>query len=471
MAHLLIAAPHKSSGKTTVTLGLCAAWAQQGLRVQPFKKGPDYIDPMWLGRASGRPCHNLDPYIQGEEEILREFSHLARDSDIAIIEGNMGLFDSLDVEGRHSNASLAALLAAPVILVVDAKGATRSIVPLLLGFQQFDPRIRIAGVILNKVAGLRHEQRLREAIAYYTDIPVVGAIHRDENMAIDERHLGLIPSNEAQAADALLAAIRERITAQVDLAALWTIAHQLSPAPPLTPWAPWAPRTTSSHAPVRIGVARDAAFGFYYPDDLERLRRAGAELIPFDTLHDAELPEVDGLFIGGGFPETQMEALERNQPMREAIRLAIEAGLPCYAECGGMMYLSRSIRWDERCHEMVGVIPGETIMHRKPLGRGYVELEVSGLAPWLPTSRGRFSAHEFHYSTLENLPPDTHFAYKVVRGQGIDGRHDGFLYKNLVANYAHLRDVDGTPWCERFVAFVRAVSEASGKPAAAPRLR
>ncbi|HEY0721458.1 MAG TPA: cobyrinate a,c-diamide synthase [Gammaproteobacteria bacterium] len=451
---LLLAAPHKSSGKTTVTLGLCAALAQHGLRIQPFKKGPDYIDPMWLGAAAGRPCYSLDPYVQQEEEIVREFSRHAAGCDLALIEGNMGLFDSLDVEGHHSNATLAALLRAPVVLVVDVRGATRSIVPLLLGFQQFDPRIRIAGVILNKVAGKRHEQRLREAIGHYLEIPVIGAIHRDEAMVIDERHLGLIPSNEAQAAAALLTTIRNKVAAQVDLEALRAIAQSAPPLPASDSTSP----TAAKPADVRIGIARDAAFGFYYPEDLARLRRAGAELVPFDTLTGKGLPAVDGLLLGGGFPETQMEALERNVAMREAIRAAIEDGMPCYAECGGMMYLSRSIRWNDRCHEMVGIIPGETVMHSRPIGRGYVHLRPNGSAPWSSGDSPAFPAHEFHYSTLENLPEQTHFAYEVVRGAGIDGRHDGYVYKNLLANYAHLRDVDGTPWCERFVGFVRKIA-------------
>lgn len=453
MPRLLLAAPHKSSGKTTVTLGLCAALAQRGLRIQPFKKGPDYIDPMWLAAASGRPCHTLDPYVQDKTEIIREFNRHAVDCDLSLIEGNMGLFDSLDVEGHHSNASLAALLDTPVVLVVDVRGATRSIVPLLLGFQQFDPNIRIAGVILNKVAGKRHELRLREAIGHYLDMPVIGAIQRDEAMVIDERHLGLIPSNEEHAAAALLGTIRDKVAAQVDLDALLAIAHSASPAPHADHVA-----ITTTPPDVRLGIARDAAFGFYYPEDLERLRRAGAELVPFDTLNDKILPEVDGIFIGGGFPETQMEALERNHSMREAIRAAIEDGLPCYAECGGMMYLSRSIRWNERCHEMIGLIPGDTVMHTRPIGRGYVQLQPNGSAPWQASGSNTFNAHEFHYSTLENLPPQTHFAYEVVRGAGIDGRHDGFIYKNLLANYAHLRDVDGTPWCERFVSFVRKIA-------------
>src|SRR5512143_881802 len=288
MPRLLLAAPHKSSGKTTVTLGLCAALAQRGLHIQPFKKGPDYIDPMWLGAAAGRPCQSLDLYVQDENEIAREFNRHATDCDLALIEGNMGLFDSLDVEGQHSNASLAALLKTPVILVVDVRGATRSIVPLLLGFQKFDPRIHIAGVILNKVAGKRHEQRLREVIAHYMELPVIGAIHRDEAMVIDERHLGLIPSNEEQAATALLSTIRDKVESQVDLDALLAIARSASPAPPFEV----AQRPAAKLADIRIGIARDAAFGFYYPEDMERLRRAGAELVPFDTLHDAALPEV-----------------------------------------------------------------------------------------------------------------------------------------------------------------------------------
>jgi len=454
MPHLLLSAAHKSSGKTTITLGICAALARSGLKVQPFKKGPDYIDPMWLGQAAGRPCYNLDFNTMEHGEIGDFFARHSADSDLALIEGNMGLFDSLDVEGRQSNAELAKLLQAPVVLILDVKGATRSIVPVIQGFQQFDPELNIAGLILNKVAGKRHETRLREVIKHYCDIPVLGAIHRDERLAIDERHLGLIPSNEAAEVAATLNEISELIASQLDLETLKGLA---AAAPSFTSATPGEHPQRPPQADLRIAIARDAAFGFYYPDDLEALQQAGAELVPFSTLDDPRLPEnIDGLFIGGGFPETQMAALEANATMRQSIREAIEAGLPAYAECGGLMYLSRSVRWGEQHSEMVGIIPGDTVMHEKPVGRGYAQILETGDSPWPSSEAGTaYRVHEFHYSSLENLPSGLQYAYEMDRGHGIDRRHDGFVYKNLLANYVHLRDVAGNHWVQRFVAFVR----------------
>jgi len=464
MPQLLLSAAHKSSGKTTISLGLCAALARSGVRVQPFKKGPDYIDPMWLGRAAGRPCYNLDFHTMSHDELREFFARRSSDSDISLIEGNMGLFDSLDVEGRSSNAEMAKLLQTPVVLILDVKGATRSVVPIILGFRQFDPELNIAGVILNRVAGKRHEARLREAIAYYSDIPVLGAIHRDERLVIDERHLGLIPSNEAAEVDAKLAEITDIIAAQLDLEALQRIAAT-APLPRLEAQTEVGVRAATD---LRIAIARDAAFGFYYPDDLEGLQRAGAELVPFDTLNDAALPEnIDALFIGGGFPETQMTSLEANVAMRASIREAIEAGLPAYAECGGLMYLSRSLQWGERRCEMVGIVPGDTVMHARPIGRGYARIVETEAAPWLGSEPGKgYNVHEFHYSSLENLPEGLQYAYRLERGHGIDRRHDGFLYRNLLANYVHLRDVAGNHWTERFAEFVRTVRDrTSGRDA------
>jgi len=467
MPHLLLSAAHKSSGKTTITLGICAALARSGLTIQPFKKGPDYIDPMWLGQAAGRPCYNLDFHTMGPEEIHTFFARHSTKSDLAIIEGNMGLFDSLDIEGRESNAEMAKLLHAPVVLVLDVKGATRSIVPIILGFQQFDPELNIAGLILNKVAGKRHESRLREVIAHYCDIPVLGAIHRDARLTIDERHLGLIPSNEASEVAAKLNEISEIIAGQVDLNALQALAKTAGSieAPLPTPSPEIQPETQ-----VRIAVAHDAAFGFYYPDDLEALRQAGAELVPFSPMQDTALPaDIDGLFIGGGFPETQLRELEANQSMRHSIQSAIEAGLPTYAECGGLMYLSRSIRWGKQHGEMVGIIPGDTVMHEKPVGRGYARIVETGSGPWPGNEAGTaYKVHEFHYSSLENLPPGLQYAYKMERGYGIDRQHDGFIFKNLLANYVHLRDVENNHWTQRFIAFVRAMRTLPDDRAATP---
>ena len=453
MSRLLISAAHKSSGKTTVTLGLCAALAERGLLVQPFKKGPDYIDPMWLGKAAGRPCHNLDFYCMSHAEILTTIGHYSSNTDISLIEGNKGLYDGLDLDGSNSNAALAKLTGSPVILVLDARGMTRGIAPLILGNQAFDPEIQIAGVILNQLGGSRHEAKLRAVIEYYTDVPVLGGVHRDPGLEIVERHLGLIPSNEASASLDKIRHIRDLIKQQVDLDRLLAVAGQahLAFEPISTPGKP-AGQT------VRIGIARDAAFGFYYPDDLDALEQAGAELVMFSTLNDKVLPDIDGLFIGGGFPERHMQELAANTELRAQIRTAIENGLPAYAECGGLMYLARSLSWKgERC-DMAGVIPGDIVMHERPQGRGYVRLRETANAPW-PSSQpqNEFAAHEFHYSSLKNTPDTLDYAYEVIRGTGIDGRNDGIVINNLLACYSHMRDTGQHHWARRFVDFVRQV--------------
>jgi len=471
MNRLLISAAHKSSGKTTISIGLCAALKKRGLVVQPFKKGPDYIDPLWLGMAAGRPCYTLDGYLMSPTEIGDEFARHSRGADIALIEGNKGLYDGLDLDGGNSNAALATLLDAPVVLVIDARGMTRGIAPLILGYQAFDNRIRIEGVILNRLGGSRHEAKLRAVIEHYTDIPVLGAIQHDEALQIVERHLGLIPSNEMAAANTRIDAIASVIATQVDLEKLLAVASRSGlardtldvacgamagkPAPTINTIA-------ESKNSVRIGIARDAAFGFYYPGDLDALQAAGAELVIFDAIHDKTLPAVDGLFIGGGFPEAHMDALAANRELQKQISAGIESGMPVYAECGGLMYLARRIEWNGRSASMVGVIPADIKMHARPVGRGYVHLRETEHGLWPRPGNAASAettplihAHEFHYSSVENLPPDVKFAYDVKRGYGIDGEHDGLVYKNLLASYTHLRDVANNHWATRFVAFVR----------------
>jgi len=457
---LVVSAAHKSSGKTTVCIGLCAALGARGEAVQPFKKGPDYIDPLWLGLAAGRPCYNLDPYLCDEDEIRAEVVQRMHGASLGIVEGNKGLYDGLDLHGSNSNAALAAFLGAPVILVIDARGMTRGIAPLILGYQAFDQNIRIAGVILNQLGGARHEAKLRAVIRHYTGVPVLGAVQHDERMMIVERHLGLVPSNEAEAARERIDEIAGLIAAQVDLDEVLAVARQAGPLPASTrAGGALAPTPGAAPgAPVRVGIARDAAFGFYYPGDLEALRAAGAELVTFDALHDERVPLVDGLFIGGGFPETHMDALAANSGLRAELRAAIDAGLPAYAECGGLMYLARSIEWNGRRAEMAGAIPADIVMHARPVGRGYVHLRETGRGLWpalQPGEAALIRAHEFHYSSVENLAPGTRFAYAVERGHGIDGRNDGIVHKNLLASYAHLRDVAGNRWARRFVEFIR----------------
>ncbi len=457
MNRFLISAAHKSSGKTMVSIGLCAALKARGHVVQPYKKGPDYIDPMWLSQASGRPCRNLDLYLMSDEDIVSTFSrHLA---EVNLVEGNKGLYDGLALDGSNSNAALAKMLDLPVFLVIDARGMTRGIAPLILGYQAFDRDINIAGVLLNNLGGSRHESKLRAVIEHYTDVPVVGAIHHDDRLSIVERHLGLMPSNESHVATAKIKQIGEAIAEQVDLEKLLVLSHKRMPEAPRTAEVVALPCRDK----VRIAIARDQAFGFYYADDLDALEASGAELVPFDALRDAVLPEVDALYIGGGFPETCAEALAANSGLRAEIKRRIENGMPTYAECGGLMYLSRSITYQGKTFEMVGAIPGDVKMHDKPIGRGYVHLVEAESHPWPRPDAAAclIKAHEFHYSSLENLPEDSRYAYRVERGHGIDGKRDGLLLHNLLASYTHLRTIGNCYWAARFVAFIRRVKKDS----------
>lgn len=459
MGHLYIAAAHKSSGKTSVSIGLTAALVRKGLAVQNFKKGPDYIDPLWLSRAAGRPCYNLDFFTQARDEITRTFALNLHGADIGIIEGNKGLFDGVDTEGSDSNAALAKLLGAPVVLVIDTGGMTRGIAPLLNGYLGFDAGVNIGGVILNKVGGSRHETKLRAAIERYTDAEVLGAIGRDAGLEIPERHLGLVPANEATGlgtADATIARLADAIAAGVDLDRITGLAGTAR-----MPAMQQEPPAATPKPDIRIAIARDAAFGFYYQDDLEAFASAGAELVPFDTLKDQQLPAADALFIGGGFPETHLDALAANTRLLADIRRALEAGMPAYAECGGLMYLTRSIHWQGSKRAMAGFVPADTIMEQRPQGRGYMLVQETADHPWpqppaiSPTGPGPLPAHEFHYARLENLPTDAVFARQVLRGDGIDGQHDALVIGKLMAGFAHHRNSEANPWVDRFVAFAR----------------
>ena len=456
MARFFISAAHKSSGKTTLSLGLSAALRLRGLAVQPFKKGPDYIDPLWLTVAAGRTCRNLDHHTMSDQEIIDFYHRHAAGADVAVIEGNKGLHDGVDLNGRDSSAGLARLLKAPVLLVIDAGGITRGIAPLLMGYQQFDPEVKIGGVILNKVSGPRHESKLRAAVEHYTDIPVLGAVYRSADVAIDERHLGLIPANEASESQAKITAIATAIAQQVDLDRVLDMAR----AAPGLPAPAAKPVVAAVAATRRVGIARDAAFGFYYAEDIEALKAEGFSPVYFDTMNDRQLPRnLDGLFIGGGFPETHMDALTANDSLRHEIRAAITGGMPVYAECGGMMYLTRSITWNGKTCAMVGALDADTVMNPRPQGRGYVRLRETAASLWSKRPDDAvICGHEFHYAGLQNLSPDTRFAYDVVRGYGIDGHHDGMVKFNTLASFAHLRGVGTNPWPQRFAGFMRQCS-------------
>lgn len=457
----LIAAPRKSSGKTTISIGLTRAFTNLGLNVQTYKKGPDYIDPLWLARASRHPCFNLDFNTQSTAEIIATYGQNLQERDLAIVETNKGLFDGLDLLGADSNAQMAKTLKTPIILVIDAVGITRGIAPLVLGFSNFDPDIKISGIILNKVGGSRHESKLRNAIEHYTDIPLLGAVSAQDSLQISERHLGLTTPSEKfqyqhhQDTQTLIEKLATTMQNSVDLDAVLTLAtSNIDSIPAASTLAQIHPTPD-----ITIAVARDSAFGFYYADDLEAFQMLGAKLKFFSPLSDQVLPEADGLFIGGGFPETHMKALEKNTAMRAQILAAIQSGLPTYAECGGLMLLSNSIHWQGNSANMVGAIDGNCHMHTKPQGRGFSILHPTTNQLWNPGSAKTVAtpipAHEFHYANIQNLPESTRYAYTVKRGHGIDGQNDGIVINNLLANFCHLRNTAKTPWIKDFLGFVR----------------
>ncbi len=450
MARFLIAATHKSSGKTVISTGLAAAFRSRGADIQCFKKGPDYIDPMWLSSASGHPCYNLDFNTLTDEEIKALIYRKSLNSDISLIEANKGLFDGVNTDGSDSNAELAKQIETPVVLVVDCAGMTRGIAPLLTGYSAFDAQVNIAGVILNRVGGARHEGKLRAAVEAHTDIPILGAVANDPALDIGERHLGLTTPAETGKLSEMIRRFGEILGDAVDLDQLTEIA---STAPPLAALVP--PPPTQKFKGLKIGVAMDASFGFYYPDDLEAFQEQGAELIFFDTIRAASLPAIDGLFIGGGFPEMKMSELSANVSLRSDIARSVSAGLPTYVECGGLMYLCNSLKWGDTVFPMCGVIDGDAVMQPRPQGRGYTRFSDTRDHPW-GGQKDATPAHEFHYARIDNLPKNTRFCRDILRGQGTDGKHDAIVMNNLVAGFCHLRNTPRNPWVEQFLTFVAA---------------
>lgn len=456
---LLISSPQGHSGKTIVTIGLCHALKRKGLSVQPFKKGPDYIDPSWLTMAAGRSCRNLDLFLIPREKLIQTFEQACEKTDLAIVEGAMGLYDGLAT--HETTAEIARLLNIPILLVVNTSRMTTSIAAMVKGYQLFQTDIKIAGVVLNYVSGSRHEKKLRDAVEQHCEIPVVGSIPNDEGLRLAERHLGLIPCPESADAESVVERIGDKLDSYLDLDHILAIAREFRPSHP-TPLL--SDKRGLNRNPLlvknkghkggqeiraKVGILRDRAFNFYYTENLEALERAGAEIVFINSLRD-RLPEVDGLYIGGGFPEFFLEELEGNRELRHDIAEAIEKGLPVYAECAGLMYLCRSIHWQDRSYEMVGIIPADIELSQRPEGHGYAIAKVVKENPLFPvglTVRG----HEFHHSKVFHLN-DSQFAYQVMRGHGINGREDGILYKNLFASYIHLHALGTPEWAEGFVA-------------------
>ena len=447
---MIISALRGGSGKTILSIGIIAAWKQQGKTVIPFKKGPDYIDAGWLALAAGQPCYNLDSFLLNQTQLLKSFIRHATPSGISVVEGNRGLYDGIDMKGSTSTAELSKLLGLPVILCLDCTKSTRTMAAVLLGCMHFDADVSIQGVVLNRVAGSRHEQILRSSIEHHCGIPVIGAIPAMDSQ-FPERHMGLVPTPEHEWAAGSVNAVSRVVKECLDLDRLEAIAHQALPIKaPVYPFFE-RPEPVGVKKP-RIGIIRDSAFQFYYPENIEALTLEGAELVFLSPLTQQHLPDLDALYIGGGFPETHARILAENTCFRSELKNLAEEGLPIYAECGGLMYLGKEIVLEDAAYPMVGVLPVVFGLSPKPKGHGYTMVTVDGKNPFYPEGM-EIRGHEFHYSWVASFEEtaDCRLVFSMKRGTGFLNHRDGVCYKNILATYTHIH-ASGTPeWARTLV--------------------
>ncbi len=451
---IIVAGLSGGSGKSVVAVGLVAAYARQGCKVVSFKKGPDYIDAGWLQLAAGQPCYNLDPYLMNSEVIRQSFALHTGNADLAVIEGNRGLYDGVNVEGAYSTAELAVGLKLSVLLTVDCTKTTRTIAAMVLGCQKLDPRILIKGVVLNRIGTARHEDVVRQSVEHYTGIPVVGAIPRSRTDFFPQRHLGVTPFQEHEGAELVTHQLADLAEKYLDLGGIEKLMEEVS-LPGMTAGV----TTGEPSVKVRIGILKDAAFQFYYPENLQALIDEGAELVEINAMTAESLPEIDGLYIGGGFPETSARRLAENRSFRESVKMEAEAGLPIYAECGGLIYLGESIILDDKTYPLAGVFPVRFGLHRKPQAHGYTELTVSASNPFYEKG-DKIRGHEFRYSTVlswEGAVVD--LALKMHRGVGFKEGKDGLVYKNVLALYTHIHALSTPQWAPSLVARAEAYNK------------
>jgi cobyrinic acid a,c-diamide synthase len=464
---ILISALRGGAGKTIVSIGMTAAWKESGKQITPFKKGPDYIDAGWLSLAAGRPCYNLDTFLIKPLRILQSFySHSIKDG-ISVIEGNRGLYDGTDIHGRTSTAELAKLLKAPVVLCIDCTKSTRTMAAAVLGCMMFDPDVAIKGVILNRVAGSRHENVLRKNIKQYCQIPVLGAIPKLDGDKFPERHLGLVPTPEHSCAmDAVDDAARIA-TRYIDLDALAEISFNAQALPVLDAPSKEIRHKAHIHKGIpadaesrlysgrypkpKIGIIRDSAFQFYYPENIEALQAAGAETLVISPFTSDALPPVDALYIGGGFPETHARELSNKVTFRKQLKDLAHGGLPIYAECGGLMYLGEELVLEGTSYPMAGVLPVVFGFFKKPQGHGYTIVTVDQKNPYFDIGT-EIRGHEFHYSkVLKWRGTDNDLAFAMKRGIGFLNKRDGVCYKNVLATYTHIHALGTTSWAGALV--------------------
>ncbi len=443
---IVIAGLAGGSGKSVVAVGITAALTRRGCRVVPFKKGPDYIDAGWLQLAAGQKCYNLDPYLMSQTVIIDSFARRSATAERIIVEGNRGLFDGVNADGGYSTADLAVTINLPVVLVVDCTKTTRTVAALVLGCQKFDERLDIRGVVLNQIATERQRLLITEAVEKYTGIPVLGAVPRLNRDIFPMRHLGMVPHQEYGNSGEALAYLADLVAANIDLPRL----EQLM-APLVYTSSASRQEDLVVQPVVKIGVLQDAAFQFYYSENLEALEQAGARLVFINAMQDECLPDIDGLYIGGGFPETGARELAANTGFRHSIKRAADQGLPIYAECGGLIYLGNSIVLDGEEFPLSDIFPVRFAMSKKPQAHGYTTFRVERGNAFYNVGE-EIKGHEFRYSKiLEWRGTDEQLVLQMKRGTGFIHGRDGLVYKNVLALYTHVH-AEGTPeWAGKFV--------------------
>ena len=448
---IVIAALRGGAGKTTLSVALAVALRRQGVHIAPFKKGPDYIDAAWLAQAASGPAFNLDTYLMGSERVVQSFTRHAAKNGVSIIEGNRGLYDGVNSAGQFSTAELAKLLAAPVILVVDCDKVTRTAAAMVLGCQALDPKVDIQGVILSRVNGNRHSSVIRRSIEESTGLPVYGIVPRLPDIPFVQRHLGLIPPDESTGVQRALEKAGNMARDYLDVSGLLAVARS-APSWKIGAFPKPARVRRGIAEPATIGVIRDAAFQFYYQENIEALTDLGARVIQISALENKVLPPVDALYIGGGFPETQAEPLAQNKSFRRCVKEAAERGLPIYAECGGFIYLGESLTIGHRCYPMVGALPVAFGMERRPQGHGYTTLTVDRENPFFPMGT-TITGHEFHYCRiLAREDREMHTAFSIRKGTGIDGAREGLCRKNILAGFTHVHALGAPEWANALIA-------------------
>ena len=427
LPRLVIAGSTSGVGKTSITCAIIFGLKKRGYSIQPFKVGPDYIDPSYLSAISKNETKNLDVWLMGKQELIQSFTRNSK-SDISIIEGVMGYYDGFG--GKTNLASthhVATLLDCPVILILDASKTSRSIAATALGFTKFHKNSRIVGIILNKIGSKKHEDLCRSALSGLK-IPIVGVIPKNSSNNLESRHLGLIPVSEDKILQKKIKEISKEISDYLDFDIIEKITKKPSSLNKIK-------QITNKKPKITISVALDSSFNFYYHDNIEALRREGAKIKFFSPISDKKIPPCDSIYIGGGFPEILGKKLSQNNSMKKSIKQAAESGLPIYAECGGLMYLTKSIKHNNHKYKMVGLFDAETEMTKK-MTLNYTEGKI--ISNCIISSPRNFRAHEFHYSKINNIPKDAKFLYELKIGEGISSHKDALTEYNTIASYCHL---------------------------------